>query len=169
MVALIVGLASAQAQVAEYSPAASRVAEKLVQAFPKVRGLIVSVEPQGKLVVDLTAKDGIYPGLEMEIFREGEPFKHPASGEVMGRMEKTVGLIRVVEVRDRFSVGQLLEQEGSVKAGEGVRVTGARILLGLAKVEAPPGADTAARAFTRELELALQKTGRVGVCGRRIE
>src|SRR3970282_1538494 len=112
MVALIVGLASAQAQVAEYSTAASRVAEKLMQAFPKVRGLIVSVEPQGKVVVDLTAKDGIYPGLEMEVFRQGEPFKHPVSGEVMGRMDKTVASLRVVDVQDRFSVGQLLEQEG---------------------------------------------------------
>ena len=41
MVALIVGLASAQAQVADNSTAASRIAEKLLQAFPKVRGLIV--------------------------------------------------------------------------------------------------------------------------------
>ena len=163
LVLLLVGLTSAQAQVADYSLAASRVAEKLLQAFPKVRGLIVSVEQQGKLVLDLTAQDGIYPGMEMEVFREGEAFKHPVSGEVMGRMEKTVGLVRVGEVRDRFSVGQLLEQEGSVKAGDGVRVTGARILLGLAKVEAPPGADVAARAFTRELELALQKTGRFEV------
>jgi hypothetical protein len=168
MGALIVGLASAQAQVAEHSTAASRVAEKLVQAFPKVRGLIVSVDQQGKVVVDLTAKDGIYPGLEMEVFREGEPFKHPVSGEVMGRMEKTVASLRVVDVQDRFSVGQLLEQEGSVKAGDGVRVTGARILLGLAKVESPPAAESAARTLARELELALQKTGRFEVFDNRM-
>ncbi len=168
MVALIVGLASAQAQVADYSTAASRVAEKLVQAFPKVRGLVVSVEQQGKLVVDLTAKDGVYPGLEMEVFRQGEPFKHPVSGEVMGRMDKTVASLRVVDVQDRFAVGQLLEQEGSVKAGDGVRVTGARILLGLAKVESPPAAETAARTIARELELALQKTGRFEVFDNRI-
>ncbi len=168
MVALIVGLASAQAQVADHSTAASRVAEKLVQAFPKVRGLIVSVDQQGKVVVDLTAKDGIYPGLEMEVFRQGEPFKHPVSGEVMGRMEKTVASLRVVDVQDRFSVGQLLEQEGSVKAGDGVRVTGARILLGLAKVESPPAAEMAARTLARELEVALQKTGRFEVFDNRI-
>ncbi|MGH7425291.1 MAG: hypothetical protein ACREJP_03900, partial [Candidatus Methylomirabilales bacterium] len=168
MAALIVGLGSAQAQVAEYSTAASRVAEKLVQAFPKARGLVVSVEPQGKVVVDLTAKDGIYPGLEVEVFRQGEPFKHPVSGEVMGRMEKTVASLRVVDVQDRFSVGQLLDQEGSVKAGDGVRVTGARILLGLAKVESPPAAESAARTLARELELALQKTGRFEVFDNRI-
>ena len=168
MGALLVGLASAQAQVAEHSTAASRVAEKLVQAFPKVRGLIVSVDQQGKVVVDLAAKDGIYPGLEMEVFREGEPFKHPVSGEVMGRMEKTVASLRVVDVQDRFSVGQLLEQEGSVKAGDGVRVTGARILLGLAKVESPPAAESAARTLARELELALQKTGRFEVFDNRM-
>jgi len=168
MVALIVGLASAQAQAADSSLAASRVAEKLVQAFPKVRGLIVSVEQQGKLVLDLTAKDGIYPGLEMEVFREGEPFKHPVTGDLMGRMEKTVASLKIVDVRDRFSVGQLLEQEGSVKAGDGVRVTGARILLGLAKVESPPAAEMAARTLARELELALQKTGRFEVFDNRM-
>ena len=168
MVALIVGLASAQAQGAEYSPAASRVAEKLVQAFPKVRGLIVSVEPQGKLVVDLTAKDGIYPGLEMEIFREGEPFKHPASGEVMGRMEKTVASLRVVEVRERYAVAELLDKEMAVKQGDGVRVTGARILLGLAKVESPPGGEIGARTLSREIEVALGKTGRFEVFDDRI-
>ena len=168
MVALIVGLASAQAQAADYSVAASRVAEKLVQAFPKVRGLIVSVDQQGKVVVDLTAKDGIYPGLEMEVFRQGEPFKHPVSGEVMGRTEKTVASLRVVDVQDRFSVGQLLDRDGSVKAGDGVRVTGARILLGLAKVESPPAAEMAARTLARELEVALQKTGRFEVFDNRM-
>jgi hypothetical protein len=166
--ALMVGLGSALAQMTDSSAAASRVAEKLVQAFPKVRGLIVSVEPQGKVVVDLTAKDGIYAGLEMEVFRQGEPFKHPVSGEVMGRMDKTVASLRVVDVQDRFSVGQLLEQDGSVKAGDGVRVTGARILLGLAKVESPPAAEMTARNITRELELALQKTGRFEVFDNRI-
>jgi hypothetical protein len=49
-----------------------------------------------------------------------------------------------------------------------VRVTGARILLGLAKVESPPAAESAARTLARELELALQKTGRFEVFDNRI-
>jgi len=73
LVLLLVGLTSAQAQVADYSLAASRVAEKLLQAFPKVRGLIVSVEQQGKLVLDLTAKMGFIPGWRWRSSGKGRP------------------------------------------------------------------------------------------------
>lgn len=88
-----VGLPSAEAQVTSFSVAASRVATKLAEAFPKVRGVIVSIDQDGKLIVDLTKEQGVYPGLEMEIFREGEPFKHPVTGEVMGRLDKTVAFL----------------------------------------------------------------------------
>ncbi|MCH7897533.1 MAG: VCBS repeat-containing protein [candidate division NC10 bacterium] len=163
-----VGLPSAEAQVTSFSVAASRVATKLAEAFPKVRGVIVSIDQDGKLIVDLTKEQGVYPGLEMEIFREGEPFKHPVTGEVMGRLDKRVAFLKVVEVRERFSVGQLLDQERSVKQGDGVRVTGARILIGLAKVDSPAAGEMVERILAREVEGALKKTGRFEVIDERL-
>ncbi len=163
-----VGLPSAEAQVTSFSVAASRVATKLAEAFPKVRGVIVSIDQDGKLIVDLTKEQGVYPGLEMEIFREGEPFKHPVTGEVLGRLDKRVAFLKVVEVRERFSVGQLLDQERSVKQGDGVRVTGARILIGLAKVDSPAAGEMVERILAREVEGALKKTGRFEVIDERM-
>ncbi|MFQ5803059.1 MAG: FG-GAP repeat domain-containing protein [Candidatus Methylomirabilales bacterium] len=163
-----VGLPAAQAQMTSFSVAASRVAEKLGEAFPKVRGVIVSIDRDGKLIVDLTKEQGVYPGLEMEIFREGEPFKHPVTGEVLGRLDKRVAFLKVVEVQERFSVGQLLDQEGSVRQGDGVRVTGARILIGLAKVDSPAAGEMVERILAREVEGALKKTGRFEVIDERL-
>ncbi|MEE8503882.1 MAG: VCBS repeat-containing protein, partial [candidate division NC10 bacterium] len=136
--------------------------------FPKVRGVIVSIDQDGKLIVDLTKEQGVYPGLEMEIFREGEPFKHPVTGEVLGRLDKRVAFLKVVEVQERFSVGQLLDQERSVRQGDGVRVTGARILIGLAKVDSPAAGEMVERILAREVEGALKKTGRFEVIDERL-
>ena len=163
IVPLILVLSPVEAQMADYSSAASRLAEQLVKAFPKVRGLVVSAESNRRLILDLSAKDGVFPGLEMEVFREGEAFKHPVTGEVMGKMEKAVAFLRVVEVRDRYSVAEVLDKDVAVKQGDGVRVTGARILLGVGKVDAASAGEGAGKTVGREIEVALQKTGRFDV------
>src|SRR3972149_8774091 len=122
-----------------------------VSTMKRHRGwLFLTIVP---LILDLSAKDCVFPGREMEVFREGEAFKHPVTGEVMGKMEKAVAFLRVVEVRDRYSVAEVLDQDVAVKQGDGVRVTGARILLGVGKVDAASAGEGAGKTVGREIEV----------------
>jgi hypothetical protein len=165
LVTVTLGLPGAQAQGTSLSTTVDEAARRVAEAFPKVRGTILDVLPTGQLLLDLTKGGGVYPGLELEIVREGEAFKHPVTGEVLGRLEKVVGLVKVTEAQEKFSLAELLERAAEEAPGKGdaVRVTGARILLGLGKVESSPDLDATARSTSRDLAVALARTDRFEV------
>jgi hypothetical protein len=108
--------------------------------------------------------------MEMEVFREGKPFKHPVTGEILGRMDRPIGTVRVVEIQAKFSVAEViqLDQGETVKEGDGVRVTAARLLIGVAGVTASDGYEGVAHRATRDLEVALSRTGRFEVINGRL-
>lgn len=165
LLAATLGLPGVRAQTAPLSSAVDEAARRVAEAFPKVHGVILDVLPTGQLLLDLTKGSGVYPGLELEVVREGEPFKHPVTGEVLGRLEKVVGRAKVTEVQEKFSLGEVVERaEGEAPAkADAVRVTGARILLGLGKVESGPELEAIARAASRDLAVALARTERFEV------
>jgi len=165
LLAVTLGLPGAEAQSTPLSGAVDEAARRVAEAFPKVRGAILDILPTGQLLLDLTKGAGVSPGLELEIIREGEPFKHPVTGEVLGRLEKVVGLAKVTEAQEKFSLAEVLERAGDeVPAkGDAVRVTGARILLGLGKFESSPDLEAAARSASRDLAVALARTERFEV------
>ncbi|MGH7364514.1 MAG: hypothetical protein ACREKA_12265, partial [Candidatus Methylomirabilales bacterium] len=165
LLAVSLGLPAAQAQTAPLSSAVDEAARRVADAFPKVRGAILDVLPTGQLLLDLTKGAGVYPALELEIVREGEPFKHPVTGEVLGRVEQVVGLAKVTDAQEKFSLAEVLERAGAEAPakGDAVRVTGARILLGLGKVESSPDLEATARSASRDLAVALARTERFEV------
>ena len=59
--------------------AARVVADRLAAAFPRVEGLIIGFEDD-QILIDRGAADGVFQGIELEVFREGEEFKHPLTG-----------------------------------------------------------------------------------------
>ncbi|MBI4391440.1 MAG: hypothetical protein HY575_06105, partial [candidate division NC10 bacterium] len=159
------GLPGAVAQTAPLSSAVDEAARRVAEAFPKVRGTVLDILPTGQLLLDVTTGSGMYPGLELEVVREGEPFKHPVTGEVLGRLEKVLGLAKITEAQEKVSLAEVLERAGGeapVK-GDAVRVTGARILLGLGKVESGPELEAIARSTSRDLAVALARTERFEV------
>jgi len=165
LLAVSLGLSGVQAQTAPLSSAVDEAARRVAEAFPKLRGTVLDLLPTGQLLLDLPKGSGVYPGLEMEIVREGEPFKHPVTGEVLGRLEKVLGLAKVTEAQEKFSLAEVLERAGgeSPAKGDAVRVTGARILLGLGKVESSPDQEGTARSASRDLAVALARTERFEV------
>jgi hypothetical protein len=81
------------------------------------RGLVVLVDAP-RIVVDLTAADGLQPGSMLSLRRDRIPIVHPVTGEVLGELDDEVATARVVETRERFSVAELQ----SVAAGSQVQV-----------------------------------------------
>jgi len=70
------------------------------------RGLVVYVDTT-RIVVDLTAADGMRTGTLMSVRRDAIPIVHPVTGEVLGELDQEVATVRVTEVRERFSVGDV--------------------------------------------------------------
>jgi len=57
-----------------------------------------------RVVIDLTARDGMRHGSVVSLRRDKIPIIHPVSGELLGELDEEVATAKVVEVRERFSV-----------------------------------------------------------------
>ncbi len=74
-------------------------------AEPK-RGIVVYLDTT-RIVVDLTAADGVRPGTLLSLRRDKIPIVHPVTGEVLGELDEEVATARVTETRERFSVADV--------------------------------------------------------------
>lgn len=71
------------------------------------RGFVVYVDTT-RIVIDLTAADGIRPGTVVSLRRADViPLVHPVTGEVLGNLDEEIGTARVTEMRERFSVADV--------------------------------------------------------------
>src|SRR3989441_6822879 len=89
-------------------PAAARgatvAAATPVMPEPK-RGYVVYVDTT-RIVVDLTAGDGMRPGTGVSLRRDKIPIVHPVTGEILGELDEEVALARVTQTREKVSVAQ---------------------------------------------------------------
>jgi hypothetical protein len=110
------------------TPAApiTALVDQLVDRFPKVAGEVLEVQG-AVLTLDAGRKDGVVPGLELEVYREGREIKHPRTNEVLGRAEDALGRIRVTSVQEAFS--QATAPSESVKPGDRFRASSSKVNL----------------------------------------
>lgn len=98
------------------SNSSSAVAKQAVKVEPKgappvlppppPRGYVVYVDTT-RVVIDLTAQDGLKPGSMVSLRRPKIPIIHPVTGEFLGELEEEVATARVIEIRERFSVAEI--------------------------------------------------------------
>jgi hypothetical protein len=84
--------------------------------MPK-RGYVVHVETT-RIAVDLTSADGLRPGTVVSVRRDKMPIMHPVTGEKLGELDEEVATAKIVEVRDKFSLGEIQ----SVQPGSQIEV-----------------------------------------------
>ena len=70
------------------------------------RGFVVYVDTT-RIVIDLTAVDGMRAGTLVSLRRDAIPLVYPVTGEVLGELDEEVGTARVTELRERFSVADV--------------------------------------------------------------
>lgn len=163
--ALVVAMAApAAGQEAAYGTAAAEIAEQIARAFPRVEGRVIGLERE-RVLLDLGQKDQVIPGLELQVYREGQEFKHPYTGQLLGKLDRDVGRVRILEVQPNFSLAETIQQaEGTmVQQGDRVRLSSARVILALPNVDVADVAGVNTRAVTRDLTNALLKTNRFEV------
>jgi hypothetical protein len=86
-------------------PAAPHSANGVAPEGPK-RGLVIYVDTT-RIVIDLTAADGIRPGTVVSLRRDAIPIVHPVTGEMLGQLDEEVATARVTETREKFSVADV--------------------------------------------------------------
>jgi Flagellar assembly protein T, C-terminal domain len=86
-------------------PAAPHSSNGKAADGPK-RGLVVYVDTT-RIVIDLTAADGIRPGTVVSLRRDAIPIVHPVTGEMLGELDEEVATARVTETREKFSVADV--------------------------------------------------------------
>ena len=96
--------------------AAHRPRRRRCRSHPSAASSSSSTRP--RIVIDLTAADGVQPGSMLSLRRDRIPIVHPVTGEVLGELDDEVATARVVETRERFSVAEIQ----SVAAGSQVQV-----------------------------------------------
>ncbi len=144
----------------------SQLAAELVRYFPPVTGEVVKVD--GKhLYVDLGAKDEVWTGLRLLVYRQGEVLKHPTTGAVVGHDELQLGDMTLVRVSENHAVGIYIPDadNGPVQPGDKVRLTAARIAVSLAPPTGPLPTDVTQTVVSTQLKNDLEATGRFRVQG----
>ncbi|MDD5560345.1 FG-GAP-like repeat-containing protein [Candidatus Methylomirabilis sp.] len=152
---------SAKDQQGGLAEAARVVAERLAAAFPRVEGLVIGSEG-GLVLIDRGTAEGVFQGMELDVFHEGEEFKHPITGEILGRLDKDLGMVRVLHVHERYAEATVVKkaEKASFRKGDRVRVSMARMIVAFPNVDVEGIGGVGARSITKDLAAALVHTGR---------
>jgi len=144
-----------------FAESARVVAERLAASFPRVNGLVIGFEG-GQVLIDRGTAEGVFQGMELDVFREGEEFKHPLTGEILGRLDKDLGMVRVLHVHERYSEATVIKkaEKAGFHKGDRVRVSMARMIVAFPNVDVETVSGVGPRSMTKELASALVRTGR---------
>ena len=147
--------------------AANDVAGQLAQRFPHLQGEVVEVQGE-ELYLSLGARDQVFEGMQLNVFREGKELTSPSTGEVLGRLEEDLGTVTVTQVAETYAVAARTDAAGSatVQAGDKVRITAGRLSLVLLPVTGQTGRAMPLAALTDAVQRGLDATGRFYVVPR---
>lgn len=100
--------------------------DTILSYFPSVSGEVRSVQDR---YVDIRIESDLLlkKGTRLSVFREGEPFYHPVTKDVIGKTEIFIGKIEVIEKQDGSYRCSIIN--GDIKEGDRVRITSSRIKL----------------------------------------
>lgn len=114
-----------QAFGAEQDPV-TKLKDNIMTYFKPQSGKVVRLEG-GKVFISVGEKEGLKPGMRLRVLREGAPFVHPVTKELLGNMEATVGKIEIKDVQTESSSGIMVE--GQAKEGDHVRLSETKVRL----------------------------------------
>src|SRR3972149_4044401 len=103
----------------------STLVEQVAALFPKVAGDVIQASGD-TVTLSIGRRDGVVAGVELAVYREGEDLKHPKTGELLGRTEKTLGRVSVIDVFEAYSTAKVV-QGTDITAGDKARVSAGEV------------------------------------------
>ncbi|MDA8079367.1 MAG: VCBS repeat-containing protein [Nitrospiraceae bacterium] len=92
--------------------------------FTPLSGSITRVDGK-QVVIAPSDKDVLKQGMRIKVLRDGAPFIHPVTKEVLGKVETTVGKVEVREVSGGSAAGSIVE--GEAREGDKVRIPATKV------------------------------------------
>lgn len=76
---------------------------------------------QEEVIIDLAAKDGVQVGDVFSVIGPGEELVHPVTHKIIGKLEKTKGVLKVVRMEDGYSFARPIGDSAAIKRGDPIR------------------------------------------------
>jgi hypothetical protein len=166
LAALLAQAGAAQADVLQdLGTTYQKAAEALAAAFPKWEGQVAAVGPDA-VRVEGAGIESLRPGLEITLFRRGDMFRHPITGQPLGHIEQVLGTLVVRTVEGGGASGRFLPASDRLApaVGDGARITAGRLpiaVLPTSGVQAAfDSADQTQLLLVARFSALLEKTGR---------
>src|SRR5262250_2747540 len=140
------------------APTVGVLVDQIQALFPKVDGEVIEVQ-SGTVTLALGSKDGVVPGVELALYRQGRELKHPKTGEVLGRTEQQIGRLVIQQVFEAYSTGTA-SSGSDVQQGDRARISAGKIKLSVVPLLEPGVKEALADAAVHEIIDGLNRTGR---------
>ena len=140
------------------APTLGVLVDQVQAQFPKVDGEVIEVQ-DGTVTLSLGSRDGLVPGVELALYRQGRELRHPKTGELLGRTEQQLGRLSIQQVFEAYSTGTAARGT-EVQAGDRARISAGKIKLSLVPLVEPGVRENLADAAIHEIIDALNRTGR---------
>ncbi len=90
-------------------------------AESSLEGYVISRNDKA-VTLDLGLPSGVEEGMKFIVFEEGEPLKHPKTGEILGVERNESGIVFVTKVFDKYSNAKIESEtsQGAIKYGQAV-------------------------------------------------
>ena len=132
------------------------IANAIASYFPKVQGEVKAVHDD-LLTIAIGNKDGLKPGVIIEIWRPNKEIHHPVTGAVIGYTEDEIGDAEAVTVGDTSSTLRMIKKLHDPKPGDTARISPKKISIALIPMRAER------RDIIQELSMRLTELGRFSV------
>lgn len=150
--------ASGEAQTAR--PPFGALVEQVQALFPVVAGEVIEVQGR-QVTLSMGRRDGLLPGVDLSLYREGRELRHPHTGQLLGRTEKPLGRASVTQALEAYSVATLPEPS-DVRPGDRARLSAGKLRLALLTLSGGLR-DRQIEAAVQELVEELGRSGRFQV------
>src|SRR5437870_5437810 len=151
------GTGTSGAQMAS-PPSLGVLVDQVLALFPKVDGEVIEIQGS-TITLSLGSRDGLIPGVELALYRQGRELRHPRTGENLGRTEQAVGRVVIQQVFESYSTGTP-GQGSEVQPGDRARVSAGKIKLSLVPIVEGGVREGLVEAAVHEVIEALSRTGR---------
>ncbi|MGA8073558.1 MAG: CsgG/HfaB family protein [Candidatus Acidiferrales bacterium] len=106
--------------VQQLTTALAANASRLAPPQAEITGLVVSVNG-AEIVLNIGAKAGLKLGDELAVERIVRDIPDPANGELSRLITSPIGMVRIAEFHDAFSVATKISGDGEIKIGDHVK------------------------------------------------
>jgi hypothetical protein len=97
-----------------------------ISFFSPVSGVITGFEGDS-VRIKIDSEVTVLPGMRLKVIREGAPFVHPVTKELLGKFESITGTVEITKVRDGSHIGVVVD--GEADKGDKVRISETKIKM----------------------------------------